>query len=292
MVTDDSGIKEFVADATDKLLPLLRAAVIPLYLVRDIAPIPHGTGTLFQVADSKFLVTAAHVFLDAMRPECEGLYTHDFEEGSQLIPLDGKYHFDNDQDIAVLCLSETQTRALSSRKYLRVSDADRTMRQLDEGWYVVHGYPACWTRVDLSERTAICRPYTRITRLYEGTTSVLMNFNEHRHVLLDHRDFNSLNPNSLKEDTPEHVRGISGSSVWQLCRDGDPLDAWTPDHARIVAVETAVYKSGRVIRGTRWLFAYHIIQTSFPELQAPLDIVIPEKAPPNGNVDGLTRIVI
>jgi hypothetical protein len=293
-VTDESVDNAIVEKLTDQLLPRLRAATVPLFYIREeypANPIQVGSGTLFRVAGVSFLVTAAHVYR-IMVTHGGGLYTHDLADGSEFVPLNGKYHFDVEQDLAVIALSELQVDALPNREYLSIQCTDRLLRGFHEGWYVIHGYPNCWSLVELEAQTSVVRPYTRIVRLFAGKTHNLENYDEGRHRLLDHAHGKSLTPSTLKEDLPECVSGISGSSIWRLIRDGDPTERWDLENAQIVGTETHVYKDGRIVRGTRWAFVHYIIWKCFPELRGPLNIVIPERAPPNGDLEGLVRISI
>jgi hypothetical protein len=291
---NDERDKLEIARLTDQLLPKLRSAVVPIYFIcesKPVVPVQIGTGTLFRVADRSFLVTASHVFR-VSEAHSGGLYTHDMAQGAEFVPLNGQYHIDDDNDVTVLSLTERQTESLPTRKFLRVCETDRTLRQPDDGWYVVHGYPTCWSIVEVEKESAISRPYTRITRLYQGRTVSFDEYDCRRHVLLDHTNVSTLAPTSLKSDQPDGVHGISGCSIWQVFRDGDSIDSWIPEKARIIGVETGVFKDGRIVKGTRWAFVYHIIYTCFPELRSPLEIIVPEKAPPNGNLEGLTRLVM
>jgi hypothetical protein len=281
--------REFVAYAIEKLLPLLRSAIVPIYLIHEAFPKQVGTGTLFRIADLRLIVTAAHVFRLAELENTNGLYTNDLVQGAALIPLNGKYHVDSEQDLAVLALSDKQVSSLLNREFLSVQVAERTLRKPHKGWYAIHGYPSCWTLCDDQEMSSTCRPYTRIARLFSSSTESLLGYDEDRHILLDHKLDNSIAPSSLLPDTPSAVGGISGSSIWQLFRDGTPHEFWTPDEARIIAVETSIYKSGRIVKGTRWAFVNHIIHECFPDYRAPLALMIPEKAPPNGDLEGLQR---
>jgi hypothetical protein len=293
-VTSENGENSFIEELTDQLLPKLRAATVPIFLIREeqpAKPIQIGSGTLFRVADVSFLVTAAHVYRITV-DHGGGIYTHDLADGSEFVPLNGTYHFDAEQDLAVIALSGRQIHALPTREYLDIQSTDRLIRRLHEGWYVIHGYPSCWTIVNPEAQTSVVRPYTRIVRLFNGRTHNLVNYDENRHILLDHEPSSSFTQSMLKGDSPKYAGGISGSSIWRVIRDGDPHQNWNPENAQIVATETHVYKNGRNVRGTRWAFVYYIIWKCFPELRAPLNIVIPERAPPNGDLEGLVRITI
>lgn len=156
----------------------------------------------------------------------------------------------------------------------------------------IHGYPGDWCTQRDGVKEVDLRPYTRLVRYYEGGTRNFSDYDDACHLLLNHRPNETLAPEMLIGNQPSTLHGISGSSVWQLLRDGDPPERCTQEAARIVAIETGVYRGGKVVKATRWASVEHILRDVFPDLQRPLSVITPEPIPPDGNVDGLSRISV
>src|SRR4051812_48343065 len=108
-------------EMSDQLFPLIRDTVIPIgvYDANGMEPRPIGTGTLFEVADSKFIVSAGHVIeaVDKLRGSvCAFIPGGLGEHGTRLtpVPITGTAHrYQDPPDIALLNLSPMTAAALS-----------------------------------------------------------------------------------------------------------------------------------------------------------------------------------
>jgi hypothetical protein len=57
------------------------------------------------------------------------------------------------------------------------------------------------------------------------------------------------------------------------------MDGWVTDDARVVGVQTHVYPTTGIIRGTRWWVVDRIIRDNWPELAPALALEVPDPHP-------------
>ena len=95
----------------------------------------------------------------------------------------------------------------------------------------------------------------------------LPNFDERFHVALCWGD---------DPELPKLMKGISGCAIWKLS-DLPVADDWSPEKARIVAVQTSVYGDRRLkaIRGTQWKWVLQVLINMHPDLREIFKVFIP-----------------
>ena len=59
--------------------------------------------------------------------------------------------------------------------------------------------------------------------------------------------------------------------MWQFMKPGQNR-SWNADRSKIIGVETGVYRSGKVVKGTRWGEVNGLIETEFPQVQKPMEL--------------------
>lgn len=238
-----------------------------------------GTGTLLKVADDSFIVTAAHVVIDANEYNM-GLCV---ATGNSFTPLDGKWCYPSKRiiDIAILRLSQDLASKLDQASYVRLQDVEFNT-DLSKGVFCLLGYPA---RLSNSSSTASnpimnIKPFQYITTAYEGETRLLDEYDEKYHFLLMAEDGGTdssgkvakfSDPNGILLQFPKQIGGISGCSVWKLGNHDKPVSDW---HSRpkIVAVQTAVYSETQLIKTTRWAAVYSLLYEAYPDLRPALGL--------------------
>lgn len=141
--TDSDALREMAAS----LVPAVQGSVIPIGAFRSDGADPHpvGTGTLFAVADTKFIVSVAHVIeaVDTLSgmgcafvPGEKGVY------GTRLslVPVTGTaYRVGELPDVAVMVLSEVTAAAMSQCHFLRLNEVAVQPELAGCGW--VSGFP-------------------------------------------------------------------------------------------------------------------------------------------------------
>src|SRR5262249_18359014 len=107
--------REFIARMDAALMPLFSKCVVPIYREKNGIAIHWGTGTLFRVADSSFMVSACHVTNLARRGV--QLYISDGVPQSPGILLEGNLHSENNLDVSVWQLAPQVVSELPNRKF-------------------------------------------------------------------------------------------------------------------------------------------------------------------------------
>jgi hypothetical protein len=54
------------------------------------------------------------------------------------------------------------------------------------------------------------------------------------------------------------------------------MDDWTPDCAKVVGVETSVYRETKVVKGTRWAGVAMLLWQNYPELRDEILACLPK----------------
>jgi hypothetical protein len=247
-------------------------------------PKQHGTGTLIRIADGHFLVSAAHVFLDAVRANVPLFLGRG---GDKLIPLihvgatytaEYQLGIDSDDpfDIVVWRLDRQTVDALATQKsFLDQTDLGVGV-DLTKGRFLVFGYPTEWSGPTEDDPRTIEQAAIALFSIpYEGRTSHLERYRSDAHVLMrfsrETTQSASTNPHAL----PNSLVGISGCSLWKLNDENHDQETWRSNFAKVVAVQTCTYSDVGAIRGTRWEGVLGMIQHQWPELSPCLNLILP-----------------
>jgi hypothetical protein len=179
-------------------------------------------------------------------------------------------------------LAKAAVDRLSVRRFLLFNDIEFD-NQSPAAVYTIFGYPAVWSSPSTSpEETVNYRAFQYTTYRYDRDTSTLEEYQERLHLLLDaqlqqatDQDANPVEFNDRSGEPvpfPHGLGGISGCSVWRIGDLNVPLEHWDFERSRLVAVQTGVYRSKRVIKATRWVAVSTIIHQAFPELRPAMEL--------------------
>lgn len=256
------------------LAPKLRESVIPLCAEGETAPVQLGSGTLFRVADTSFLVTAAHV-ADVAAQQGHQLYVSDGLPGSKGCGLHGPLHLARQKsfDLALWELPPDVVAALPTRRFLRLVDVDLS-ETIKGGWFYIHGFPGCWSAPDPNVAKIIVTTFTYGAVLYGGPMDAFADHDPDVHVLLSVPKSGNADRDGNRAVLPNDLGGISGSSLWQAYAEGQKSAEWTPDFVKVIAVQTGVYdledRDEYVVRGTRWGAVATVIWRNYESLRPAL----------------------
>jgi hypothetical protein len=248
-------------------------SVVPIFGSTGDGMTAEGTGTLFQIADARFLVTATHVLeFMADHPDEQSLYTTDFGAGPP-VPLLG--HFaGRDQrplDVAAVRLADETVASLPRRTFLRFSDVFLGSTP-DEWPFFVHGYPVALLKRGVNGAPTAPTALTIPTSKYRGTTGHLGDSEPGIHLFLNLPDANLSDGVNMDVRMPE-LKGVSGCSIWA----GLPTAATGTarfDAVKVVAVQTGVFHRAGAIKGTLWTGALMLIGQRWPDLRPAIDVNI------------------
>jgi hypothetical protein len=247
-----------------------------------------GTGILFRIGDASFLITAAHVVNEA------SIYRKTLAisttrggfvaiSGTFMCSAKGQYGSDEDPfDVAVHRLSDESLLRLGDKSFLRFYDIE-FQDQSPTAVYTLFGYPAVWSRPNPAKSDVLDFKALQFTTYrFDGDTSVLKEFQERFHLILDaqadgitnddgsravFRDFEGRNLGF-----PKKLGGISGCSVWRIGDLRLPLADWAKVEPRNVAVQTGVYPPTRAIKTTRWIAVSTLIYDAFPDMRPAIEL--------------------
>lgn len=241
---------------------------------------PLGTGTLFRTKSRVICITAAHVVRQARQSEgpigivCRDsrlllIHPGDDSDSSAAIRLAPE-----PADAALIQLPSGISGSISMNPILDwPMDEEETSPA--EVVYCLLGYSVNtlkgpWSRYSMPQTM----PPSHFTATqYEGVTQGLAGYHPYFHLLFGFgwhtsaergpevsgtEDF--LGGTSLLVDFPSGMAGMSGCTVWKL----KPVNAGQPGRVKepqgIVALQTGLYASTRIIKATRWAVVSSLLQ--------------------------------
>ncbi len=269
-------------EKVDLLIPyeLAKKSSVPILTKRGNAFCVLGTGTLFRIADTSFLVTATHVIEEADNKKLVFTVPH----SDDIIPLGGMGFLANRDpfDIGVIQLDSQVSNRLEDKNFLRLHHVCDE-RVDNEGLYCLLGYPEIMCEhengiLDLIMLYLTVPPYI-------GETSALDGYQEIYHLLLDARksDIKGVDGKTMEfryrggvdAPFPRELKGISGSSVWRIANKPTDVHAKNCDKARIVGVQTSIYQNRQCIRATYWKAVMSMLTDAIPELRRAIELFRP-----------------
>jgi hypothetical protein len=241
-----------------------------------------GSGTLFAVADRRFVVTAAHVLQQAMDYDStvgigggsEGYFVAAI--GNWIVPRDDRF------DIAIYLLDQSQCERLGTCTFLRIADVSFDS-DLSRGFFVVSGFPSIWSTVSTAEHESMqLRLLQYSTCAYGGDSTGLGDYDSRYHLLLDARPEHLFDasgatmrlrmPTGHPARMPGDLSGISGCGVWMIGDLRVSCQSWRADQARLVGVETGVFHDRAAIKATRWNAVTTLLYSAFTDLGPTLKL--------------------
>ena len=221
-----------------------------LYIVEGPPIAIIGSGTLFCVGAQHFLITAAHV-LEAFRAgELElrigmGNPTRPHAIGMS----DDDVSMDSVNDVAVIRLHPDLIPRLRGSHFLQMSDI-ALKTDLTDWRCVLFGYLEKGTQPNKDYSKLILHNFMYWTTKYDGKVNA-DSYDASRHLLVEYHTVGWSIYDAVPSTNPKSLRGLSGSSLWQVFSPKHVEADWTSEVPKVVAVENLVYDD-RIVRCTRW----------------------------------------
>lgn len=247
-----------------------------------------GSGTLVALADERFVLTAAHVlrYADEMGMTVgvapEGMMTACTR--NWILTGGARDHAADDLfDIALYELDQRDVLRMPEAGFVRIADASFDTN-LAYGYFLISGFPGIWTTsLDMNTDASMKSKLLQYgTTAFEGDVTALDGFDANLHFLLTGSDEHVFDLKGApikfrtraghKASLPDDLGGVSGSSVWWLGDLRTDPKTWTSEKARIVGIQTGVYRARRAIKATRWKAVSTLIYGAFPTLRPVIEM--------------------
>lgn len=261
------------------LFATIRRSVTPLAVILPDRTLQWGTGTYFRVADDSFVVTAAHLWTEAVKYGVQdSLHIFDVsgehEQGVSIrpVPLNGNvYRADDPADVALFHLDSETVSRISDAHYLRLNQVKLAPQHPVRCW--VFGFPQELAKDVPHERLFRFEHLFLYVPFYAGET-FLENYEPRLHFLLDAARNDLVGFDGTPADLPR-PHGISGCSVWQTAWPADNRpESFDPEQTRIVGVETSYYPDRSLIKATAWGAVASVLWQSRPDLRDAIEMTL------------------
>jgi hypothetical protein len=261
----------------DEAIPHVAAATVPIYVFQNEEVRQNRTGVLFQIADSHFILTAAHKLHEILRAEIPLLA--DFGKTHRIpIPLvKGRFHYteENDgRDVAAIELPDSVvTELLPERRFLTMADVDTEPRS-QNGLYAVFGFPNEWYR--RAEGVQRTDPLYFLGSIYDGAMNPHSFFDPAVYIVLGFEQ-RCQNVFTHEERILPKIQGISGCGIWRIANfSRADVEGWNPQKVRLVAIQHRWSERRHYIQGTWISYVLELIWKNYPSLHAAMKLAYPK----------------
>lgn len=283
--------REFIKTASAQIPSYAWDCTTPIVIAHDDKVQHFGTGTLFSVADSFFLVTAGHVIKQANEYDktlaIGGFDGNNFISltGDSLVSSSGQYGSSSDPfDVGIHPLApDAVARLKNEKRFLHFDDIEFDP-QPQTAVYTLFGFPGVWSSPSASQdENVMYKALQYTTYRYDRITSPLSDYQERLHLLLDGQLDQAFNDDASPVQSYDidggsgsvtlNLGGISGCSVWRIGDFSKPLDKWDVEESKLVAVQTGAYYDYKAIQATRWIAVSTLVHQAFPELRPAMKLL-------------------
>ena len=270
-------VLQFLARVRDEAFSSIEAATVPIYFFQNDKIGQNRTGVLFKIADTHFILTAAHqlqAILENNIPLCA-----DFSRTHNVpIPLvEAKFHFteeDKGRDVAAIELPQSVVDDfLPVRRFLTMADVDIKTNSTS-GIYAAFGFPNAWFQTGEVTRS---NPLSFLGAIYEDERNPSAFYDARVHLVVGfHR--RSWSVFAQTEKLLPKLEGMSGCGMWRIIDySKGNMDNWTPKKVRLVALQhrSLMFNQNRYIQGTWMHYVLGLIWDQYPTLRDAMRICYP-----------------
>jgi len=224
--------------------------IVPIFYDRGDTLVPIGTGTLLEVGDRLFLITAAHVL-----EGCDGdKLVSPWDRKSGKTASWGTHGYltprSSDRlDVAMVELQYPETIADFRKNYRRIT-LDQIAPPTAGATHILAGYPECMTTV--GDMTIDQRPLAYYTEMLSDPPRGWVDFHNPAQDLFFKLEKEARELFSGKDVEVPKLQGASGCVIWEMSPYDGPL--WTPQRAlKAVGIQRSQKPHDGWFRATRWL---------------------------------------
>lgn len=245
----------------------IERATAPLVHIKHDQVVEIRSSVLVQIAQMKFLVTAAHEMVDHLKA---GRPPFVLMSKGKIHPIalhNEQFWTTNDEnvDLAVTQLHESTVAYLNDEySFLRLTDMmSKNDRKHESAFYALAGFPSARYTPD-TNGIQCAHNWKYLTYRFNGDYSQVERYNPNVHLILAYeRDTRA------SDDTIVHPPGLSGCGVWHV---GDPFSArlFTADDFKLVGIQTAWNRKVEYAKCTWIDSVLTIIWRYFPDARPPM----------------------
>jgi hypothetical protein len=237
------------------------SCTIPIIAENNTQSGVHGTGTLFEMNNRLYVITAGHVVESIMKyPNNYGIpiaklksdvYT--FNKCDCISPSSGR---DIElYDIAMMHIQDDQMCRLLKSNYSFLTKHNLSKVHNVSSDYLIVGFPAGMSTC-IPGKQLYGNSLMLVTKLRAGKVSDIGDPNPHFDLFFHYPEF-LVSDKGVQVPAPD-LRGISGSSIWLFTDYASNSGLWYPgDLIKVVGIERS-YKRKDWVRGIKWNAVAHL----------------------------------
>ena len=251
-----------------------------------------ASGVLLQVEGTRFLVTAAHVSDEFFCERWKQIFFATPSEDDLIPVITVRYcrskkqtdsnREDDPLDLAVLELRpDIADKLAASMRFVTLSELELDPDKLEDGRYLVIGYPAFRAEKDEMDQTIVAQVLPYFTGLYDMDRDPAPNISLADHIVLDVNRMDEAEGAGDRLDLDE-THGISGGGMWRILDEDQPIESLDWRQAKLVAIITdrsvpEVMGPVQFLRGTKIKRAINFIYEGWPQLRSTIEAGIPAR---------------
>jgi hypothetical protein len=238
----------------------MRRVTVPI-LCSVLSELDHiGTGTIFKIDDRYFLITAAHIFDNVILEDVVIPRNPIASPKLQTLGIFDIHRADNENiDIAILELKEESTIEHIKLGWHALT-LNNTAPASKEGTFLICGYPSVRMKVAPgSLGGSLLTAYTE--RLPTAPKFAEPPVDDRLDMFFAYEaEAKDINGNTLASP---HLRGVSGSSIWEY-QHGQDQNFWTPESwLRVVGIQSS-FRKGYYSRAKTWEYVMEMLRKIEP----------------------------
>lgn len=260
----DPATRAFMRRSSIAVRDPISRATMPLFNVQ--AGRLWATGVLLRILDRHFILTAAHVF-DGWSTPSVPIHITDGVKGNELFPVGDVMlrrsptsHPDNrlvddpyDACVCEISLGAAERIVAGGRmRFLELDELDPWGQEDLRSWYTVFGFPGELNKTEPVPGVLGSNACAYASFIYGGERgNIPLTDKDHGvAILLDY------GPTTTRDDADQAILppppyGMSGGGIWRVAASGKETDAWTSKDLKLVGIQSSVYDTMHVLRGTR-----------------------------------------
>jgi hypothetical protein len=230
-------------------------------------PIEIRTGVLIEIANQRYLITAAHD-MQAHFEQGNVLQIALSRKGLRPVPLIAEtWHstIDPKEDLSVCQLLPGTVEALGSHfKYLRLSQMmSQNHPEHGLGLYLLLGHPNAMVRPD-EDGVLRCDSWKYLTKQFHGNVGNIANYDPKLHLILDYE-----RASYNREGETVHPPGLSGCGIY-FCGHSITRAVLRDDDLKLVAIQTSWHRGEQYVKGTWIDDVLLILWKYYPDVRSPM----------------------